>query len=480
MNYAIIRYIIGRVLCFEAAFMILPCITAVIYQEKSGWSFVISGLLCVLLGLLLSRKKPANTVFYTREGFVTVALSWIALSIMGALPFMISGSITNPFDALFETVSGFTTTGASILKDVEILPKCILFWRSFTHWIGGMGVLVFLLSFLHVKGSGSYMNLMKAESPGPSVSKLMPTVQSTAKMLYVIYFTMTVVEIIFLLVGGMPLLDALTITFGCAGTGGFGVRNDSMASYSVYCQVVVTVSVILFGVNFNAYYLILRKKFRQAFSIEEIRWYLGIIAVSTIVITVLVRDMYSGLGEAFQQSAFQVASIITTTGYATTDFNLWPQVARTILVLLMLVGSCAGSTGGGFKVSRLVILLKTIRKELHTLLHPRSVKKLKMDGHVLEHEVVRSINVFLIAYVLIFAFSVLAIGFDNLDLTTNFTAVATTLNNVGPGLEKVGPTENFSIFSNFSTLILTFDMLIGRLEIYPILLLFVRDTWKKH
>ncbi len=480
MNYAIIRYIIGRVLCFEAAFMILPCITAVIYQEKSGWSFVISGLLCVLLGLLLSRKKPANTVFYTREGFVTVALSWIALSIMGALPFMISGSITNPFDALFETVSGFTTTGASILKDVEILPKCILFWRSFTHWIGGMGVLVFLLSFLHVKGSGSYMNLMKAESPGPSVSKLMPTVQSTAKMLYVIYFTMTVVEIIFLLVGGMPLFDALTITFGCAGTGGFGVRNDSMASYSVYCQVVVTVSVILFGVNFNAYYLILRKKFRQAFSIEEIRWYLGIIAVSTIVITVLVRDMYSGLGEAFQQSAFQVASIITTTGYATTDFNLWPQVARTILVLLMLVGSCAGSTGGGFKVSRLVILLKTIRKELHTLLHPRSVKKLKMDGHVLEHEVVRSINVFLIAYVLIFAFSVLAIGFDNLDLTTNFTAVATTLNNVGPGLEKVGPTENFSIFSNFSTLILTFDMLIGRLEIYPILLLFVRDTWKKH
>lgn len=480
MNYAIIRYIIGRVLYFEAAFMILPCITAVIYQEKSGWSFVISGLLCVLLGLLLSRKKPPNTVFYTREGFVTVALSWIALSIMGALPFMISGSITNPFDALFETVSGFTTTGASILKDVEILPKCILFWRSFTHWIGGMGVLVFLLSFLHVKGSGSYMNLMKAESPGPSVSKLMPTVQSTAKMLYVIYFTMTVVEIIFLLVGGMPLFDALTITFGCAGTGGFGVRNDSMASYSVYCQVVVTVSVILFGVNFNAYYLILRKKFRQAFSIEEIRWYLGIIAVSTIVITVMVRDMYSGLGEAFQQSAFQVASIITTTGYATTDFNLWPQVARTILVLLMLVGSCAGSTGGGFKVSRLVILLKTIRKELHTLLHPRSVKKLKMDGHVLEHEVVRSINVFLIAYVLIFAFSVLVIGFDNLDLTTNFTAVATTLNNVGPGLEKVGPTENFSIFSNFSTLILTFDMLIGRLEIYPILLLFVRDTWKKH
>lgn len=480
MNYSIIRFIIGRVLCFEAAFMILPCITAVIYQEKSGWSFVISGLLCLAVGFLLSRKKPSNTVFYAREGFVTAALCWIMISIMGALPFLISGSITNPFDAFFETVSGFTTTGASVLKDVEILPRCIIFWRSFTHWIGGMGVLVFLLSFLHVKGSGSFMNLMKAESPGPSVSKLTPNIQSTAKTLYVIYFGMTVVEIIFLLAGGMPLFDTLTITFGCAGTGGFGIKNDSMASYSVYCQVVVTISIILFGVNFNAYYLIMRKKFKQAFSIEEIRWYFGIIAVSTVVIAVIIRDMYSGFAEAFQQSAFQVASIITTTGYTTTDFNLWPQVPRTILLLLMMVGSCAGSTGGGFKVSRLVILLKTIKKELHTLLHPRSVKKLKMDGHVLEHEVVRSINVFLIAYILIFAFSVLAIGLDNLDFTTNFSAVATTLNNVGPGLEKVGPVENFSIYSNFSTRILTFDMLIGRLEIYPILLLFVRDTWKKH
>lgn len=480
MNYAIVRYIIGYVLFFEAAFMVPPCITAIIYQEFCGWSFVITGLLCILFGCVLVHKKPKNKIFYTKEGFVSVALSWIVLSIMGSLPFLISGSITNPIDALFETVSGFTTTGASILKDVEVLPKCILFWRSFTHWIGGMGVLVFLLSILHITGSGSHMNLMKAESPGPSVNKLTPTVRSTAKTLYLIYLGMTIIEIIFLLLGGMPLFDTLTITFGSAGTGGFGVRNDSIASYSVYLQVVVTISMILFGVNFSAYYLILQKKFKEAFSIEEIRWYFGIILVSTIVIAVTVTDHYSGFGEALQQAAFQVGSIITTTGYTTTDFNQWPEIPRTILVLLMLVGACAGSTGGGIKVSRLVILVKTIGKELQTLIHPRSVKKLKMDGHTIDHEVIRSTNVFLIAYVLIFAFSVLLIAVDNFDLITNFTAVAATLNNIGPGLEMVGPAQNFSVYSNFSKLVLTFDMLAGRLEIFPILLLFVRGTWRKY
>ena len=480
MNYAIVRYIIGYVLFFEAAFMVPPCITAIIYQEFCGWSFVITGLLCLLFGCVLVHKKPKNKIFYTKEGFVSVALSWIILSIMGSLPFLISGSITNPIDALFETVSGFTTTGASIITDVEVLPKCILFWRSFTHWIGGMGVLVFLLSILHITGSGSHMNLMKAESPGPSVSKLTPTVRSTAKTLYLIYLGMTIIEIIFLLIGGMPLFDTLTITFGSAGTGGFGIKNDSMASYSVYLQVVVTISMILFGVNFNAYYLILHKKFKEAFAIEEIRWYFGIILASTVVIAVMVTDMYSGFGEAFQQAAFQVGSIITTTGYATTDFNLWPEIPRTILLLLMLVGACAGSTGGGIKVSRLVILVKTIGKELQTLIHPRSVKKLKMDGHSIDHEVIRSTNVFLIAYVLIFAFSVLLIAVDDFDLITNFSAVAATFNNIGPGLEMVGPTQNFSVYSNFSTLVLTFDMLAGRLEIFPILLLFVRGTWRRY
>lgn len=479
MNYSMISYIVGWILNFEGLFMLLPCLTAVIYGEKAGFAFVVTMALCFVIGVPLTIRKPKNMVFYTKEGFISVSLSWIVMSVMGSLPFLFSGATSNPVDALFETVSGFTTTGASIFSDVESLPYCILFWRSFTHWIGGMGVLVFILSLLPLTG-GYHMNLMKAESPGPSVSKLTPTVRSTAKTLYLIYLGMTIIEIILLLIGGMPLFDTLTITFGSAGTGGFGIKNDSMASYSVYLQVVVTISMILFGVNFNAYYLILHKKFKEAFAIEEIRWYFGIILASTVVIAVMVTDMYSGFGEAFQQAAFQVGSIITTTGYATTDFNLWPEIPRTILLLLMLVGACAGSTGGGIKVSRLVILVKTIGKELQTLIHPRSVKKLKMDGHSIDHEVIRSTNVFLIAYVLIFAFSVLLIAVDDFDLITNFSAVAATFNNIGPGLEMVGPTQNFSVYSNFSTLVLTFDMLAGRLEIFPILLLFVRGTWRRY
>ncbi|WP_072525733.1 TrkH family potassium uptake protein [Clostridium sp. Marseille-P3244] len=479
MNFSIVKYIIGYVLVFEAAFMALPCVVALIYQESEGWAFVITGLLCLLFGLLLFRKKPENRIFYVKEGFVTVALSWIVISIMGSIPFLLTGSISDPISALFETVSGFTTTGASVVSDVEALSRCVLFWRSFTHWIGGMGVLVFLLSIIHVKGSGSHMNLMKAESPGPSVSKLVPTVRSTAKILYLIYVLLTILEIIFLVIGRMPLFDALTISFGTAGTGGFGIKNDSMAGYSPYLQVVVTVFMILFGVNFSAYFLILRKKLKQAFSMEEVRYYLLIILASIGIISLSIHDMYSSVGEAVRHAAFQVGSIITTTGYASTDFNLWPEVPRTILVLLMFVGACAGSTGGGIKVSRLVILVKTIKKELYTLLHPRSLKKLKMDGHAIEHETVRSTNVFLIAYVLIFVFSVLLVGFDGHDLITNFTGVAATLNNIGPGLELVGPTQNFSVFSGGAKLVLIFDMLAGRLEIFPLLLLFMRDTWRK-
>lgn len=479
MNFSIVRYIIGYVLAIEAAFMALPCIVAVIYGEGQGWAFVITALLCLALGGLLLFRKPENRIFYVREGFVTVALSWIIISIMGGIPFMITGSIPNPVDALFETVSGFTTTGASILSDVEALSKCELFWRSFTHWIGGMGVLVFLLAIVHVKGGGSHVNLMKAESPGPSVSKLVPTVRSTAKILYIIYVVMTLIEIVLLLIGRMPLFDALTISFGTAGTGGFGIKNDSIAGYSVYLQVIVTIFMILFGVNFTAYFLLLKKKFRQAFSMEEVKGYFLIIFASIAVISIMITDIYGSFGEAVQQAAFQVGSIITTTGYATTDFNTWPEVPRTILVLLMFVGACAGSTGGGIKVSRLLILMKTVKKELHTLLHPRSLKKLKMDGHALEHETVRSTNVFLVAYVLIFVFSVLLVGFDGHDLITNFTGVAATLNNIGPGLELVGPTQNFGIFSNGAKLVLIFDMLAGRLELFPLLLLFVRDTWKK-
>ena len=391
---------------------------------------------------------------------------------MVGLPFLFSGCITNPIDSLFETVSGFTTTGASILPSVEELPKSILFWRSFTHWIGGMGVLVFLLTLLPMTG-GFHMNIMKAESPGPSVSRLVPKVRSTAKILYGIYIGMTILEIVLLLIGRMPLFDALTLSFGTAGTGGFGIRNDSVASYSVYHQVVITIFMILFGINFNAYFFILLGKAKQAFQIEEVKGYLLIIGAAILVITANIWHLYENVAVAFQQAAFQVASIITTTGYATTNFDLWPQVSR------MCVGACAGSTGGGIKVSRFLILVKTVRKELLQYAHPKSVKKIKMDGKSIEHEVVRSTNVFMITYVLIFAFSVLLLAFDNLDLVTNFTAVAATLNNIGPGLELVGPSANFSIFSNGDKLVLIFDMLAGRLELFPLLLLFTRDTWRK-
>lgn len=478
MNYAMIAYVIGWILNCEGFLMLLPCLTAVIYQETAGFSFAAAMALCFLFGVPLTVRKPKNMVFYTKEGFVSVSLSWIVLSVMGSLPFLFSGSITNPVDALFETVSGFTTTGASILSDVEALPRCILFWRSFTHWIGGMGVLVFILSLLPLTG-GYHMNLMKAESPGPSVEKLVPKIQSTAKILYSIYVAMTILEVLLLLAGNMPLFDALTTTFGTAGTGGFGIKNDSMASYSPYLQNVVTVFMILFGINFNFYFLLLMRKPKKAMKNEEVRCYLAIIAITISIITFNIRGLYPSIMEAFQQAAFQVGSIITTTGFATTDFNTWPQVSRTILVMLMFVGACAGSTGGGIKVSRFVILLKTVNKELLLFLHPKGVRKISMDGKVVEHEVVRSINVFMTAYVLVFAFSILLVGFDNHDLITNFTAVAATLNNIGPGLELVGPSQNFGLFSDPAKCVLIFDMLAGRLELFPLLLLFVKDTWKR-
>lgn len=478
MNYSIIIYLIGMILKIEAAFMVLPAVTALIYQEPSGAAFLITMVICLTIGIPLNWKKPVKKAFYTKEGFVTVALSWIILSIMGAIPFFISRCIPNPVDALFETVSGFTTTGASILSDVEALPHCMLIWRSFTHWIGGMGVLVFILSLLPLTG-GYHMNLMKAESPGPSVSKLAPKVQSTAKILYSIYLVMTVIQILLLLAGGMPLFDTICTAFGTAGTGGFGIKNDSMASYSPYLQNITTIFMILFGVNFNAYFFIMTRKFAQAFKIEEVRYYFGIIGVSILIISCNIYHIAGNAARAFQQAAFQVGSVITTTGYATTDFNGWPEISRTILVMLMFIGACAGSTGGGIKVSRILILCKTVRKELHIFLHPNAVKKIKMDGKAIPHEVVRSTNIFFIIYVLIFAASIFLIAFDDFDLITNFTAVAATFNNIGPGLELVGPTGNFGIFSCFSKLILTFDMLAGRLEIFPLLLLFVRDTWKK-
>lgn len=478
MNFSIIIYILGWVLKFEGIFFILPCLVALIYSEKSGFAFLFTMLLCLILGFLITKRKVTNKVFYAREGFVTVALSWILLSVMGALPFTLSGEIPLFHNALFETISGFTTTGASILTDIEGLSKCSLMWRSFTHWIGGMGVLVFLLAVLPMAG-GDSLHLMKAESPGPQVGKLVPRIRSTAIILYGIYIIITLVQIVLLLIGKMPLFDALTISFGTAGTGGFAIKNDSITGYSTYLQGVVTVFMILFGINFNVYYLFLIKKPKQALKCEELKYYLMLIFASIFIITLYIWNSYGSLFKAFHHAAFQVASIITTTGYCTADFNLWPEVPKTILIMLMFVGACAGSTGGGIKVSRIIILLKTIKKEIVSFIHPRSVKRIRFEGRVLEQNIVSSVAVFIAAYAVIYVFSVFIISFDNFDFTTNFTAVAATMNNIGPGLNEVGPAANFSDFGIVSKIVLMFDMLAGRLELYPMLLILAPATWRK-
>lgn len=477
MNTSIIRYTLGQVMKIEALLMLLPCIVAVLYGEEEGFAYLISLSLCGIFGIISTLKKPSNHIFYLKEGCIATALSWVVLSFFGALPFIISGEISSFVDALFETVSGFTTTGASILNDVEALSYCSMFWRSFTHWIGGMGVLVFLLAIIPLSG-GSNINLMRAESPGPSVGKLVPRIRYTARLLYTIYFVLTFVEVILLLFGNIPLFDALTTSFGTAGTGGFGIKNDSMMSYSPYIQWVVTIFMILFGVNFNAYYLLLFRQFKKAFKIEEVKFYFLIILTSIGIIFI---DIYNTAVNAFstlRHASFQVASIITTTGFATIDFNQWPQTSKTILVLLMFIGACAGSTGGGIKVSRIVLMVKTVIKELNSYIHPKSIKKIKMEGKPVEHEVVRSINVYFITFIILFSLSVFAVSLDGKDLITNFTAVTATINNIGPGLELVGPTGNFSIFSPFSKCVLIFDMLAGRLELFPLLILFHPTIWK--
>lgn len=479
MNYAIVFRLLSYILLCESALLMLPAATSAIYGEWSVLgAFLITAALCVVFGLLLRLAKPTSKVFYMREGFATTALSWIVISIMGAVPFVLTGCIPDPIDALFETVSGFTTTGASILPAVEGLPRGILLWRSFTHWIGGMGVLVFLLTLLPLTG-GSHVNLMKAESPGPQVDKLVPKVQSTAKLLYGIYLALTLAQLVFLMAGGMPLFESLLTAFGTAGTGGFGFKNDSFAQFSPYIQWVVTIFMILFGVNFNFYFLLLLRRFRRAVSSEEVRAYLGIILVSIGIITLNIRSMYSGLGEALRHAAFQVGSIITTTGFSSCDFDLWPTLSKQLLVLLMFVGACAGSTGGGMKVSRILIFRKTVGKELKQAMHPQVVAPVRMDGKLLSHEIIRTTNVYLCAYLFILVASIMLISLDGFDMVTNFTAVAATLNNIGPGLSQVGPMMNFAGFSNPAKLVLIFDMLAGRLELFPMLVLFLPSAWRK-
>lgn len=477
MNTSMIRYILGQVLRIEGLLMLLPWIVAVVYQEKEGLVFLGVAILCFLLGTVATIRKPKSQIFYLKEGCVATALSWIIMSLFGCLPFYLSGEIPSFVDAMFETISGFTTTGSSILTDVESISRSANFWRCFTHWIGGMGVLVFLLAVIPLSG-GSHINLMRAESPGPSVGKLVPKIKYTARILYVIYVGMTLVQIVLLLIGHMPLYDALTISFGTAGTGGFAIKGDSIAGYSPYLQWVITIFMILFGVNFNAYYLILFRKFKKAAAMEEVRYYFLVIIAATAFITWSLCQTAMGFAEALKHAAFQVASVITTTGFVTTDFNYWSKSCQTVLVILMFIGACAGSTGGGIKVSRFVLLIKTVKKELTSYIHPKSIKKIQVDGKPVEHEVVRSTNVYFITFMILFVVSVFLVSLEGQDLVTTFTAVATTINNVGPGLAKVGPMENFAHLTDLTKVVLMFDMLAGRLELFPLLILFHPSLWK--
>ena len=478
MNTSIIRFILGHVLRIEGMLFLLPALTGIIYREDDALAYILMAAITFLLGFAMTIKKPKDTVFYLKEGCVTTALSWIIMSLFGCIPFMLTGEIPDFVDAYFEMVSGFTTTGASILKDVEAVSHASLMWRSFSHWIGGMGVLVFLLAFIPLTG-GSNINLMRAESPGPSVGKLVPRMKSSARILYLIYIGLTVIEFILLLVGKMEVFDSLCITFGTAGTGGFGIENSSAGDYTAYQQWVIAIFMMLFGVNFNFYYFIIHKKYKKAHEIEEVWWYLGFIIISSIVIFTQIVGSVGAIEPAARQAFFQVSSIITTTGYSTVDFNTWNTLSKAVLVTLMFIGACAGSTGGGMKVSRIVILSKTFLKEAGSYLHPRSVKKIKMDGELIDHDVIRSTNVYLVAYTMIFVLSFLIVSYDGKDLVTSFAAVAATYNNIGPGLGLVGPAENYSVLSSLSKIVLTFDMLFGRLELFPMIMLFHPGIWKE-
>ena len=480
MNFKMIKYTLGWILLFESGFLLLPLIFGLVYTEWRGvLGFAITALICATLALLAVRRRPESTVLYSKDGFALVALCWITLSIFGSLPFLISGATTSFVDALFETVSGFTTTGASIFSDVESLPKCILLWRSFMHWVGGMGVLVFIMAFLPLGGAHN-MHIMRAESPGPSVSKLVPRIKNTAIILYTIYIAITLAELVILLFMKMSFFEALNTALSTAGTGGYGFKNDSMASFSGAVQVTVAVFMLLFSVNFNSYYLALRLKFKDALN-TELRVFLGVVLVAVAIITVdtTVGGVFSSIGEAMRHSLFTVSSVISTTGFSTADFNLWPGLSRTVIVLIMFIGACAGSTGGGIKVSRIIILFKGMSREIGQIIHPKQVKRLTLDSRPIDREVIRSVNAYIVCYILIFAASVALISFNEYDLVTNFTAVSAAINNVGPGLELVGPSANFAHFNVFSKLVLIFDMLAGRLELFPMLILLSPRAWKK-
>lgn len=481
MNIRAVLRLLGFVIIMLGIFMIPPTVIAFVLGENTKLTFMFIAAGLIVVGALLTLLK-SNKAITAREGFATVALGWIVISLCGALPYCISGSIPSFIDSLFETASGFSTTGASILTDIESLPRSILYWRSFTNWLGGMGVLVFLLAVIPMSrgGSGDSFQLMRAESPGPSVGKITPTLRSSARILYLLYIGLTVLEMILLLCGGLPIFDSVTTALANAGTGGFSIRNASIAAYdSAYIQTVVTIFMILFGVNFNVFYLILIRKFRQAFRNEELWMYFGFIAVAATTILINIRHLYESFGKALLDSVFQVSSIITTTGFATADFDKWPEYSRCVLVFLMFIGASAGSTGGGMKISRMIILAKSVKTELHSIVRQREVKPVKMDGKTLDSAVLRGTHAYFVAYALICVVSVLFVSLDGFNFETTLTSVISCLNNIGPGLGMVGPTGNYAAFSGLSKIVLSLNMLIGRLEIFPILMLFSPSTWKK-
>jgi trk system potassium uptake protein TrkH len=481
MNYKMMGKLLGYILMIEAIFMLPSLFIALFKGERSSViGFTSSVVIIFLLGLILVNVcKGGKKGFKAKEGFVCVSVSWTTMSLLGALPFFISGQIPNYLDALFETVSGFTTTGASILSNVEGLSMSMLYWRSFTHWIGGMGVLVFVLAVgaLADSSSGFTMHLLRAESPGPQVGKLVPKMKNTAKILYGLYFALTIANIVFLLIGRMPLFDAVCTAFGTAGTGGFGIKNDSIAGYSPYIQNVCTVFMLLFGVNFSCYYMLMLRQFYGVFKDEELRLYVGVIVGSIVLIMFDVRGYFDTFGEALRHVSFQVASIITTTGFATTDFDLWPTFSKAILLGLMIIGACAGSTGGGFKCARILIVFKSLRRNLRRAISPQKVQVVRINEHMIDEKVLENASAYLSAYVIILFFSFIIVSIDKISVTTSFTAVLSCFNNIGPGLEEVGPTCNYGGLSILSKLILIFDMLAGRLEIFPMLLLFSKSTW---
>ncbi len=481
MNYKMMGRFLAQILAIEGLFMI-PALAISLFSGESMAvrAFLLTiGIIILLVAVLYLVCRGAPSVFRAREGLVCVGLCWIALSLVGCLPFYLSREIPSYIDSFFEIVSGFTTTGASILKDVEALSNGILYWRSFSHWLGGMGVLVFLLAFTSEKGQGFTMHLLRAESPGPDVGKLVPKMRNTAAILYLIYVALTAANILLLVIGGMPLLEAVCTAFGTAGTGGFGIKNDSLASYSPYLQNVTTVFMMLFGVNFSCYYLLLIRRWTTVFRDEELRLYLGIILGSIVLIILDTRDLYGTLEETIRHAAFQVSSIITTTGYTTTDYDLWPSFSKTILLCLMVIGACAGSTGGGLKVARLLLLFKTLRRNIRQMLQPRRVELVRNNGHTVDQKVLDNTNAYLAAYMIILFSIFTIISLDGFSIETNLSATLCTFNNIGPGMAAVGPTCNFSGYSPLSKLVLSWGMLAGRLEIFPMLVLFSKSTRKR-